>query len=117
MARDLGPKVMFVAGGTDLYPKLKRRQFEIEALIGLDFLDRRIDGDTIGAGATLADIASHAGVPRGYGQAAGSRAPPSSLTETTPESTASSRLASSQAPQSRSAGGSAIRSSAWESRS
>src|SRR5207302_9987881 len=56
---------------TDLYPKLKRRQFEIEALIGLDFLDRRIDGDTIGAGATLADIASHAGVPRGYGQAAG----------------------------------------------
>src|SRR5438046_5530852 len=71
MARDLGPKAMFVAGGTDLYPKLKRRQFEIEALIGLDFLDRRIDGDTIGAGATLADIASHAGVPRGYGQAAG----------------------------------------------
>src|SRR5436309_3610220 len=71
MARDLGPKAMFVAGGTDLYPKLKRRQFEIETLIGLDFLDRRIDGDTIGAGATLADIASHAGVPRGYGQAAG----------------------------------------------
>jgi len=25
MARDLGPKAMFVAGGTDLYPKLKRR--------------------------------------------------------------------------------------------
>ena len=24
---------MFVAGGTDLFPKLKRRQFEIEALI------------------------------------------------------------------------------------
>src|SRR5438094_994192 len=71
MARDLGPKALFAAGGTDLYPKLKRRQFEIEALIGLDFLDRRIDGDTIGAGATLADIASHAGVPRGYGQAAG----------------------------------------------
>src|SRR6266581_1061733 len=71
MARDLGPKAMFVAGGTDLYPKLKRRQFEIKALIGLDFLDRRIDGETIGAGATLADVASHAGVPRGYGQAAG----------------------------------------------
>src|SRR5205823_10622399 len=56
---------------TDLYPKLKRRQFEIEALIGLDFLDRRIDGDTIGAVAPPAAIASHAGVPRGYGQAAG----------------------------------------------
>src|SRR5882672_6898503 len=71
MARELGPKAMFVAGGTDLYPKLKRRQFEIEALIGLDFLNRRVDGETIGAGATLADVASHAGVPRGYAQAAG----------------------------------------------
>src|SRR6266516_5746981 len=71
MARELGPRAMFVAGGTDLYPKLKRRQFEIEALIGLDFLDRRVDTETIGAGATLADVASHVGVPRGYGQAAG----------------------------------------------
>src|SRR6266581_5136973 len=71
MARELGPRAMFVAGGTDLFPKLKRRQFEIEALIGLDFLDRRIDRGTIGAGATLADVASGAGVPRGYGQAAG----------------------------------------------
>src|SRR5579859_6044291 len=71
MARELGPKAMFVAGGTDLFPKLKRRQFEIEALVGLDFLDRRIDGETVGAGATLADIASHPGVPRGYAQAAG----------------------------------------------
>src|SRR6266852_3551020 len=71
MARELGPAAMFVAGGTDLYPKLKRRQFEIEALIGLDFLDRRIDGETVGAGARLADVASHAGVPRGYAEAAG----------------------------------------------
>src|SRR5256714_9603095 len=71
MARELGPKAMFVAGGTDLFPKLKRRQFEIEALIGLDFLDRRIEGETIGAGATLAAVASHTGVPRGYAQAAG----------------------------------------------
>ena len=71
MARELGARAMFVAGGTDLYPKLKRRQFEVEALIGLDFLDRRIDGETVGAGATLADVASHARVPRGYAQAAG----------------------------------------------
>src|SRR5439155_15167784 len=62
MAAELGPRAMFVAGGTDLYPKLKRRQFEIEALIGLDFLDRRVDGGTdecvIDAGVTLAH-ASH----------------------------------------------------------
>ena len=42
MAADLGPRAMFVAGGTDLFPKLKRRQFEVEALIGLDFLPRTI---------------------------------------------------------------------------
>jgi 4-hydroxybenzoyl-CoA reductase subunit beta len=74
MAAELGPREMFVAGGTDLYPKLKRRQFEVEALIGLDFLDRRIDGSRIGAGATLADVAKDAHLNesyRGYAQAAG----------------------------------------------
>lgn len=71
MARELGPKAMFVAGGTDLYPKLKRRQFDVEALIGLDFLDRRIENDTVGAGATLAEVATHAELPGGYAQAAG----------------------------------------------
>jgi len=74
MAAELGPKAMFVAGGTDLYPKLKRRQFEVDALIGLDFLDRRIDGSHVGAGATLADISKDAHLNehwRGYAQAAG----------------------------------------------
>src|SRR4029077_19229445 len=42
MAAELGPRAMFVAGGTDLFPKLKRRQFEIDTLIGLDFLSREI---------------------------------------------------------------------------
>lgn len=58
MAAELGPRAMFVAGGTDLLPKLKRRQFEIDTLIGLDFLPRRIrNGSTdcvIDAGVTLA---------------------------------------------------------------
>jgi 4-hydroxybenzoyl-CoA reductase subunit beta len=62
MAADAGPRAMFVAGGTDLYPKLKRRQFEVDALIGLDFLPRGVrngsDVNVIGAGTTLAD-ASH----------------------------------------------------------
>jgi 4-hydroxybenzoyl-CoA reductase subunit beta len=55
MAAELGPHAMFVAGGTDLLPKLKRRQFEVDTLIGLDFLDRRIDDGAIGAGVTLSD--------------------------------------------------------------
>ena len=42
MASDLGPRAMFVAGGTDLFPKLKRRQFDVEALIDLAFLPRTV---------------------------------------------------------------------------
>ena len=58
MAADLGPRAMFVAGGTDLLPKLKRRQFDVDSLIGLDFLPRYIRNGSgecaIGAGVTLA---------------------------------------------------------------
>jgi 4-hydroxybenzoyl-CoA reductase subunit beta len=78
MAAELGARAMFVAGGTDLFPKLKRRQFEVDALIGLDFLDDNIHktaGATqIGAGTTLAALAADPDINaafRGYAQAAG----------------------------------------------
>ena len=75
MAADLGPRAMFVAGGTDLLPKLKRRQFEVDTLIGLDFLDRAIsDHSVIGAGVTLSDASHDPGLRRafpGYAEAAG----------------------------------------------
>src|SRR5437867_6587994 len=57
-------RVMLVAGGTDLYPNMKRRQFSPEVLISL----ARVRGSTrieanghvlIGAGATLTEIAEH----------------------------------------------------------
>ena len=79
MASELGSKAMFVAGGTDLFPKLKRRQFEIDTLIGLDCLrqDATVangQGSTrIGAALTLADAASDAHITRhhpGYAEAA-----------------------------------------------
>ena len=70
LAADLGPRAMFVAGGTDLLPKLKRRQFDVDTLIGLDFLDRSVSADHVGAGATLAEIARHDEL-QGYAQAAG----------------------------------------------
>jgi len=61
MAADLGPRAMFVAGGTDLFPKLKRRQFDVDTLIGLDFLPRAIrngsDDCAVDAFVTLADAA------------------------------------------------------------
>jgi 4-hydroxybenzoyl-CoA reductase subunit beta len=78
LAADLGPRAMFVAGGTDLFPKLKRRQFEIDTLIGLDFLARNVrNGSTeceVDAGVTLADASRDAhlrGGFAGYAEAAG----------------------------------------------
>ena len=79
MAAELGNRAMFVAGGTDLFPKLKRRQFEVDTLIGLDFLPRGVhDGSTdcvVDAGVTLSEAAGDAHLNRGgfegYAQAAG----------------------------------------------
>src|SRR2546430_7794491 len=78
MAAGLGPSAMFVAGGTDLFPKLKRRQFEIDTLIGLDFLPREIRNGSaehsIDAGVTLSAAAHNAHLNEhftGYAQAAG----------------------------------------------
>ena len=71
MASDLGPRAMFVAGGTDLFPKLKRRQFEVEALIGLDFLShaiRRAENETVvDAGVTLSAASANAELRAAYG--------------------------------------------------
>jgi 4-hydroxybenzoyl-CoA reductase subunit beta len=78
MAAEHEGRAMFVAGGTDLFPKLKRRQFEVDTLIGLDFLTREIrNGSTeyvIDAGVTLASAAQDVRLKEqfaGYAQAAG----------------------------------------------
>src|SRR5947209_2892063 len=78
MAGDLGPRAMFIAGGTDLLPNLKRRQFEIDTLIGLDFLARSVRGGPdecmVDAGVTLAAAGRDENLKRqfaGYRQAAG----------------------------------------------
>ncbi|HXM70584.1 MAG TPA: FAD binding domain-containing protein, partial [Thermoanaerobaculia bacterium] len=78
MAEELGPRGMFVAGGTDLFPKLKRRQFDVETLIALDFLPRDIRNGSrecvVGAGVTLASAAGDEHLNKtfsGYAQAAG----------------------------------------------
>jgi 4-hydroxybenzoyl-CoA reductase subunit beta len=60
---ELGPRAMYVAGGTDVFPNLKRRQFATDALIGLAHLAelrgiRREDGIfRIGAAVTLTELA------------------------------------------------------------
>jgi len=70
---DAGPDGMLVAGGTDLYPNMKRRQFEPKTLVGLRAIKdlRGISGSaregvTIGACTTLTAVASHPGVARDY---------------------------------------------------
>jgi 4-hydroxybenzoyl-CoA reductase subunit beta len=64
---------MLVAGGTDLYPNMKRRQFEPKHLIGLRRLRelRTLNGDaghglTIGAGLTLTEVSRHQEITAHY---------------------------------------------------
>jgi len=64
---DGGPEAMAVAGGTDLYPNMKRRQFEPKVLVGLRHIEfaRGVEangGLRLGALATLTEVAEHAAV-------------------------------------------------------
>ncbi|HYR38218.1 MAG TPA: xanthine dehydrogenase family protein subunit M [Methylomirabilota bacterium] len=70
---DHGPEAMLVAGGTDLYPNMKRRQFEPSVLVGLrgirDLTGVRgsaATGMTIGAGTILTAVSEHAEIARSY---------------------------------------------------
>jgi 4-hydroxybenzoyl-CoA reductase subunit beta len=70
---DHGPEAMLVAGGTDLYPNMKRRQFEPSVLVGLrgirDLIGVRGSanaGMTIGAGTILTAVSEHAEIARSY---------------------------------------------------
>ena len=73
MTAELGSRAMLVAGGTDLYPKLKRRQFEPDTLVGLSHLHelRSLTGDAVsglelGALVTLSDASAHPGLVAAY---------------------------------------------------
>ncbi len=64
--REHGKDAMLVAGGTDLYPNMKRRQFEPKVLVGLSGIGelRQIEGDerggmSVGAGVTLQKASTH----------------------------------------------------------
>ncbi len=62
---------MYVAGGTDLYPKMKRRQLQPELVIGLGRATSAAiangQGLRLGAGATLTAISEHPTVRERYG--------------------------------------------------
>jgi 4-hydroxybenzoyl-CoA reductase subunit beta len=69
LMREHGREAMLVAGGTDLYPNMKRRQFEPRFLVGLRGLRELtgVRGDpgnglVIGAGTTLTEVSGHPAV-------------------------------------------------------
>ncbi len=73
MKTDAGPSGMYVAGGTDLYPNMKRRHQEPRVVIALARVEAlgRIaaengGGVTIGAGATLTEVLSHPAIRARY---------------------------------------------------
>ncbi|MBA3767553.1 MAG: FAD binding domain-containing protein, partial [Acidobacteria bacterium] len=73
MMGDAGPEGQFVAGGTDLYPNMKRRQQTPKTVISVTRLKElnQITGDgkrglTIGASVSLTDICEHAVIVRDY---------------------------------------------------
>jgi 4-hydroxybenzoyl-CoA reductase subunit beta len=70
---DHGRDAMPVAGGTDLFPNMKRRQFEPKVLIGLRGIKELVgvrgtarSGITIGSGTTLTATSRHAELARHY---------------------------------------------------
>jgi 4-hydroxybenzoyl-CoA reductase subunit beta len=70
---DAGPDGMLVAGGTDLYPNMKRRQFEPKTLVGLRAIGElrgvrgsAREGMRIGACTTLTAVATHPELTSAY---------------------------------------------------
>ncbi|HYG81003.1 MAG TPA: xanthine dehydrogenase family protein subunit M [Pyrinomonadaceae bacterium] len=73
MMGDAGPEGQFVAGGTDLYPNMKRRQQTPKTVISVTRLKElnQITGDgaaglRIGAGVSLTEVCEHGIVNRDY---------------------------------------------------
>ena len=73
MMADAGPDGMFVSGGTDLYPNMKRRQQTPKIVIGLaqikslhSIKGKPSDGMTLGASVTLTDLIAHKTIKKAY---------------------------------------------------
>ena len=73
MMADAGTAAMFVAGGTDLYPNMKRRQQTPKVVIGLTQLEplrtlrgNPADGVVLGSGLTLTEVCTDKRVQHSY---------------------------------------------------
>jgi 4-hydroxybenzoyl-CoA reductase subunit beta len=70
-----GPQAMLVAGGTDLFPNMKRRHQTPKTLVSIKNL-LRTNGEGIGAGTTLTEIVNKKALPLALRQAAAQVATP-----------------------------------------
>src|SRR5437762_11415868 len=73
MMADNGPDAMFVAGGTDLYPNMKRRQQTPKVVIGLAQIKdlcrmkgQPKEGTVLGASVTLTEVTADKRIQRAY---------------------------------------------------
>jgi 4-hydroxybenzoyl-CoA reductase subunit beta len=73
MMSDSGPDAMYAAGGTDLYPNMKRRQQVPKVVIGLSQLvqlramkGKPAEGMVLGAGLTLTDVTEDRRIQHSY---------------------------------------------------
>ncbi|MBI1742018.1 FAD binding domain-containing protein [Candidatus Acetothermia bacterium] len=73
MLAEFGPEALLVAGGTDVYPKMKRYQFQPKALISLKQIKRlsgilgsNSKGFVLKSGTTLTEVASHSSLSKAY---------------------------------------------------
>src|SRR5215475_5781546 len=73
MMSDAGPDAMYVAGGTDLYPNMKRRQQVPKVVIGLSRVKqlramkgKPKEGIVLGAGLTLTDVTDERRIQDSY---------------------------------------------------
>ena len=61
---DHGPEAMLVAGGTDLYPNMKRRQFEPTVLVDVSHAMDVMRDESFGRCGNLADVMKYGEVRR-----------------------------------------------------
>ncbi len=69
MHADAGPAAMYVAGGTDLYPNMKRRHQEPKVVVALGGLPelKALEGWNVGTGITLSELSNLPTFQRSYG--------------------------------------------------
>ena len=68
MHADAGPDAMYVAGGTDLYPNMKRRHQEPKVVVALGGLAelKTLAGGNVGTGFTLSELSNFPTFQRSY---------------------------------------------------